>query len=212
MANDVGQQLLQSLKDVDWQVAARVYGNDHSTLIGLIVRWWVSQCPERRWAMDGGATCRPQPKARPWHCDALLGEDNAPVGILEVEGAGPEHALERVKLFLNPRQPEDKRLLGPLRFAILVVYPTGPKGHKEQKHFPSAFGGKLDEKLRRLSKQLRGRQVVVVAIEKGYEHELTDVRGRTEYHRGSANHVSGRLYQGGRVVGPIRYWPAQETA
>jgi hypothetical protein len=49
-----GVNLLNSLKDTKWDVAAKTYGNNHATLIGLLVDWWISLAPAIHRAIESG--------------------------------------------------------------------------------------------------------------------------------------------------------------
>src|SRR6266704_2860222 len=74
---------------VRWHVAERTYGNDHSTLIGLLVDWWVSRDATNS-VLEGGPSCNPRRTGLMGrgHCDALFCRNAKPVGVLEVEGCG----------------------------------------------------------------------------------------------------------------------------
>jgi hypothetical protein len=81
-----GREILYSLKTVRWDTALRTYGNNHATLIGLLVDWWVSGAPEHRWALESGPTNGYAAPGVRGQCDALFCCDHAPLGVLEVEG------------------------------------------------------------------------------------------------------------------------------
>ena len=49
-------KLLDSLKTMNWTPIARTHGNDHSTLVGFLVQWWISRDPAVHWALDSGPT------------------------------------------------------------------------------------------------------------------------------------------------------------
>lgn len=50
--------LLEDLATVDWLAAANTYGNNHSTLIGLIAQWWIKKNPRNRQVLEGAPSVR----------------------------------------------------------------------------------------------------------------------------------------------------------
>ena len=127
-----GEGLLNGLKNVRWNIAAKTFGNNHATLIGLLVQWWIDSCPEMPQVLEAG----------PSHghfkngvgggmCDAVFCDNSNAVGILEVEGTRYPHTFEKIgKFFNNPSAYPD------LRFAVVVLYPTGPKGRGGERTMP----------------------------------------------------------------------------
>ncbi|MBW1997559.1 MAG: hypothetical protein JRJ29_06285 [Deltaproteobacteria bacterium] len=81
-----GQNVLRSLRNVRWNVAGKTYGNNHSTLIGLLVDWWVSVSPDCHWALEGGPANGYKGKGVRGQCDGMLCANDEPVGVVEVEG------------------------------------------------------------------------------------------------------------------------------
>ena len=105
-----------------WHVAARTIGNDHSTLIGLLIDWWTSMDPEHHWALEGGpGNGLPEGGGRGQR-DALFCRGLAPIGVLEVEGY--RYAIEKIGSFFEAHYPE----LKPLEFGLLLLYNYEPKG------------------------------------------------------------------------------------
>ena len=49
-----GDLFLERLAKVPWLVAARTFGNDHATLLGLLVHWWIAEQPNTHTALEGG--------------------------------------------------------------------------------------------------------------------------------------------------------------
>ena len=90
------RNLIQQLVDVRWTVMSRTYGSSHSTLIGLLVEWWVNRGSDYS-ALEGGPTCAPpetvQPGQRGGQCDAILMRNNLSSGVLEVEGTRYEYTI-----------------------------------------------------------------------------------------------------------------------
>jgi len=95
---------LEMLKRVRWQTACLTYGNAHATLIGLVVDWWITQSPTKRRVLESGPTWGYHEKGvGSTHCDAVLLEEDEPVGILEVEGTRPDFALSKFGDFFGER-------------------------------------------------------------------------------------------------------------
>ena len=87
-----GKSLLKSLANVRWDVAGRTYGNDHATLIGLIIHWWISLSRKDHWALEGGPSFgyRKRGTGRGGKCDAILCNQEAAVGVFVEAGCAPD--------------------------------------------------------------------------------------------------------------------------
>ena len=114
----MGRNLLNSLKNVRWKVLARTYGNSHSTLIGLLVDWWISMSPEYHSALEGGPTNGYEKKGVRGQCDAMLCYKNDPVGVLEVEGSRYGETARKIGRFFDAKKVNYKSL----KFGILLLY------------------------------------------------------------------------------------------
>jgi hypothetical protein len=75
-------QIFSQLDKVRWHIAAKTFGNDHSTLIGLLVDWWISLSPEVNFALEGGPGIEAGPKEHRGQCDALFCSAGKPLGVL----------------------------------------------------------------------------------------------------------------------------------
>jgi hypothetical protein len=115
-----GQQLLDSLKDVPWWVAARTYGSFHATLIGLMVQWWLTLDGGNHTVVESGPSVGGGDRRA---CDAVfcLGDDAA--GLLEVEGGKIPETLDKIECFFSSPEPDLKTL----EFVVFVVYAYIPR-------------------------------------------------------------------------------------
>ena len=115
-----GSELLQSLSQVPWKVAAKTYGNDHSTLIGLMVQWWINLDVEAHTALEGGPAFgyRKRGQGGGGQCDALLCRGKDPIGVLEIEGTRPEYTVNKIGNFFAAEYAE----LDTLQFGVVLVY------------------------------------------------------------------------------------------
>jgi hypothetical protein len=120
------RSLLDDLASVRWGVAARTYGNSHSTLIGLLVSWWIEATATARWALDGSPSYgyRSRTEKGNGQCDAVLGEGTTSRGILEVEGTRTAWTIGKIGRFFAAEYSEFE----PLQFAIFLAYAYGPTG------------------------------------------------------------------------------------
>ena len=85
-------ELFNSLVWDGWNIAFRTYGNNHNTLIGLVVNWWITHAPQmgtrgEHWAIESGILYQKGQNGEA--CDAILVEGQfpkgIPKGIVEVE-------------------------------------------------------------------------------------------------------------------------------
>jgi hypothetical protein len=65
-------QIFSQLDKVRWHIAEKTFGNDHSTLIGLLVDWWISMSPKTHFALEGGPAIGAGPQEHRGQCDALF--------------------------------------------------------------------------------------------------------------------------------------------
>jgi len=50
------EELLSKIKEARWETVIRTFGNDHSTLIGVLVDWWISLDRSNHTALESGPT------------------------------------------------------------------------------------------------------------------------------------------------------------
>ncbi len=178
-----------------WHVAARTIGNDHSTLIGLLIDWWTSMDPEHHWALEGGpGNGLPEGGGRGQR-DALFCRGLAPIGVLEVEGY--RYAIEKIGSFFEAHYPE----LKPLEFRLLLLYNYEPKGRGEQRHLPPAATKETLRKVSDVSAEHPAKSILVIALNKRYARQSEGIRARSEYYFAEPVKIDGRLYVSGECIG-----------
>src|SRR5688500_6023427 len=175
----------ESLQGVPWNVLGRTYGNAHNTMIGLLVQWWVAQGTVANWAMEAPPGCTTSAGER-IHCDALLGTAGLVVGAVEVEGLKQTRTAGKLgQYFVSTNEH-----WAGLRFAILMLYPTGPRAKK-------AFARASDETIeivRRTSDEFPERDLILLDVEKKWDAAAAGIRtAHRNYYRGSvvAVHACG---------------------
>lgn len=191
-----GTQIFDSLCKANWKTAFRTYGNNHSTLIGLIVDWWVREDFERRWALESGPTNGYKEKGERGQCDALLCLDEKPVGVLEVEGSRHEPTIKKIETFFVGKNAK----IGPLRFGLLLFYTSTPTERGDQRHFPSPLSPEFVEGIKNISILHPDKPIILISIEKRYNKDATGIRNANMYYMGEPQEISIRLYENGQEV------------
>ncbi len=191
-----GSQILADLTGVPWEFAARVYGNDHATLIGLLVSWWVGQAPTHRWAIEGGPTNGYRGSGKRGQCDALLCENESPVGVLEVEGSRFDFTIKKISRLFDGKYAEIRTF----QFAILLLYTYEARGRGKDRGYDRVGSDEILQSVARVSKEHRAKSIVVVTLDKTFEREVAPIRRRNEYYRGAPSHIEGRLFVEGRLA------------
>ena len=194
-----GREMLYDLKTARWDIALRTYGNNHSTIIGLLVDWWVSGDPERRWALEGGPTNGYSEQGVRGQCDALLCLDRDPIGVLEVEGYRYELTARKVGTFFDGRYKE----IQPIRFGILFLYTYEAFGRGEHRAFPSAVVPEVIEEVRHVTERHPTKPVIVISLDKTYLRFREGIRSRNEYYMGEPSIIRGFLYENGQEIEQI---------
>ena len=194
--------ILDDLEQVDWQTAIRTYGNDHSTLIGLIVAWWNSRNLDN-WTLEGGPSFGYRPKGKGGGiCDAILADSSGPAIVLEVEGSRYESTLQKIGNFFEAEYSE----LETLRAGILLAYAYEPKGRGIQRQFPDVPMEKLVDKGKIIAEEY-AKSIAIVAIDKRYDPSAAGIRRRADYYRGAVSSVSAVEIQAGQESGRRVYYP-----
>ncbi len=179
--------MLDELARVPWHTAARIYGNSHASLVGLIVHWWITAKPDTRWALDGG------PAADRGTCDALLCEGDHPIGVLEVQSVDVDQpdpfnaAVQRIDAFFR----SNEEYFANLDFALLLLYPV------RANQIEDPFDYARQQAVERLAWNHCHRRIVVVALCKRHE-QAGGVRCLNDYYKGRLTQVKGYLYREGR--------------
>ena len=193
--NDMHMIALQDLRRVPWNIAARIYGNNHASLIGLLTHWWVSASPQTRWALESGPSFGYHARGvGGGMCDALLCENDQALGVLEVEGARGRYAAEKIGNFFG----SDLEYYRCLSFGILVLYPYSPVGRGDDRHFPQpGEDAETIEAVTDVSRRHPQKVIAVVTLDKVYNRHQNGVRARNEYYAGELSQVTGFLYREG---------------
>ena len=196
------KSLLNSLKNVRWDVAANTYGNNHATLIGLLVEWWVSWEPETRRALEAGPSHGAKGVGAGL-CDAVFCENDDAIGVLEVEGTRHKETVEKIGKFFARSARED---LKALKFAIAVLYPTGPRGRGAERAMPSCWNAEISSMVTKVSHEHSDKPIVVVAIDKVYERHVKGIRRRHVVYKSKLTKVWGFVYEAGERVASNVLW------
>lgn len=192
-----GRQLLDSLAKARWGIARRTYGNDHATLIGLLVDWWVSVDEAKNSVLEGSPLfdLSDNCTGKKGHCDAVLCHGNNAVGVVEVEGVRQKYTAEKVGSLLASTGIDLKTV----RFGILLLYQSGPRGHGPKKNFPRAASLEALTAVAQLSAERPDRDFIVIELEKQIEHSLRGIRAISPYYCGRVSKVHASWYRGGQV-------------
>lgn len=196
-------KILQELQKVRWHVAANTFGNDHATLIGLLVDWWISLSPTTHTALEGGPSNGYTKKGMRGQCDALLCNDGLPTGVLEVEGYRYIYTARKIRYFFAAQYPE----LESLQFAILVLYTYEPIGRGEHRRLPMVSDAKTLQKVRSLA-NYPGKTVVLISIDKNYIRQHRGIRAKkgNEYYFGEPSKIQGFIFRNGRRLESRTFW------
>lgn len=198
-----GVNLLRSLREARWRVAANTYGNNHATLIGLLVDWWISLAPERHRAMEGGPSYGYFKKGvGGGMCDAIFCENLDAIGVLEVEGTRRGHTIEKIGGFFDSRLADLKAL----KFAVAVFYPVSPTGRGRERTMPPPQDAAAVAMITEVSGEYPGRPIVVIALGKAYERQVEGIRNRNDYYKSTLISVEGLVYEGGKEVARSTLW------
>ncbi|MCX5647687.1 MAG: hypothetical protein NTX40_01105 [Planctomycetota bacterium] len=204
-----GESLLNSLKNVRWDVAANTYGNNHATLIGLLVEWWISSEPETHRAVEAGPSFGHCEKGvGGGRCDAIFCEKDDAIGVLEVEGTRYELTIQKIGKFL-PSSREDASSLDDmktLRFAIAVLYATGPRKGGAERAMPSCWNAEISSTVTKVSHEYPDKPIVVVALDKVYERHVKGIRRRHVVYKSKLTKVWGFVYEAGERVASNVLW------
>jgi len=198
------KELLKFVKSVNWETAARTFGNSHCTLIGLLVDAWIKADCDRHWALEGAPALEKGSKTL---SDGIFVRDNDPVGILEVEGRYPlkskrqkrQSACEKISNYLRGN---------PSLFGLCVFYPIYPRGRKGEEQLYFIHRENRDEKyeyktqIDRIRKEVSrigettDSLLMAVFVEKEYQSNDDDLVPNIELRRTARN---GKGYGRGKV-------------
>jgi hypothetical protein len=193
---DQDSGIFEQLDKLRWRTAFRTYGNDHATLIGLIVDWWVSLRPDRNSALEGGPGNREATKGLRGQCDAILCSDAQPVVVLEVEGTRVSHTIDKLRTFLTSTDPE----LRLLQSGILLLYAYEPKGHGKDRCFLKVMAPDISERILETSKKCGQKEIIVITVDKTYQKQVNGIRLHNEYYYGKPNKAEAFLFVDGKIL------------
>ena len=210
MSLDKPEQILESLRCLDWDVLSHTYGNSHASLVGLVGSWWLRQDGSAcRSVADGSPGFPDGTGGRPKHPDLLLCEDEQVVGLVECEGTHYCKTIGKLLGILGQRHC----VLRSVRFVLLVLYATQGRTRKKKRKWRvrDCQMPAIDALCRKLSGSL---PVIVASVGKKRLHEkLPPFRDMTDYHKGDLTEVTGRLWLGGRLEASTKLWKSgQATA
>jgi len=180
-----GLNLLNSLKNAQWIVATNTYGNNHATLIGMFVNWWITLAPETHRVLESGPSFGHLKGGG--FCDAIFCKDCAAVGILEVEGRRGKWAAEKIGKFFAAEYNDLKTL----EFAILLLYVYEPKGRGSKRAMPPVGDREGLEEIKRGSRKYAEKPIIVITLDKTYERKPKGIRGRREYYWSKPSAIEG---------------------
>jgi hypothetical protein len=188
--------LLGSLSHANWQLAARVFGNSHATLTGLLVDWWISASPSSRWALDGGPSFAHLEKGLGGGlCDAVLGEGDNALGVIEVEGSRYDDTLRKIGRFFASTKPG----LRNLRFGVFLAYAYSPVGRGDDKHFERMPMEHFLDLGSSISSANPDKQLALLTLDKMYGQAYTDPRLLGGWYLGRPAVMNGALIENGQV-------------
>jgi hypothetical protein len=197
--------LLPSLAEANWDVACRTYGSSHSTLIGLLVQWWVGLDPSH-YVLDGAPSC--EGRKGGGYGDALLCDGEGPAGTIEVQGVYKDHLLKKLKsiegYFKSPRHELD-----PIGFGILLAYQLLPRGSRANRAFLRTDEPPLMDAATSLSERHGKKSLIVLATDKELDKDFGNraVRKLAGYYSGTLRKVTGVHFKGGKEIGRRQLFP-----
>lgn len=190
--------LLTGLRKVRWDVAFKTFGSNHSTLIGLLVEWWIVHGYGRnRYALESGCTFKSHKQGKgSKRCDAVLVEGDNAQGIVEVEGSYHKKTLRKMEKFFQAGSEWKS-----LKFGIFLAYPTYASGQKEKRNFCFEYPEKkLFEIGQKISAKSPNKSLAVLILEKRYERIKSGLRSRIDYYKGKPVRIYGKLFLNGKII------------
>lgn len=189
--------LLSKISTARWDTATRTFGNDHATLIGLIVDWWVTLAPSQHSALESGPTNGYSRPGQRGQCDAMLCSAGKPVGVLEVEGNRKVETAQKLARFFDGKYPE----IAGLQFGILLLYAYEPSGQGAARAFDPALSSDVVEEIVHATTRHQGKAILLVSIEKDYKRLHVGIRAKNEYYMGTPSLIEARGFVDGKKVG-----------
>lgn len=191
--------IVTKLKNADWEVAARTYGNNHATLIGIIAAWWNKLDPRHRVFEGGPSHGRKSREGRRGQCDAILSDRSGKPRIaLEVEGTRYDGTIEKLRYFLEEHKDRNPDLDG-VDAAILVLYGYSLKGRKDERACLPIDRDAIARTIKQeLSRTIQPNKLALVIVEKALCAHIKkeSLRARNDYYK--QNIVGIHAHQFGR--------------
>jgi len=194
MAELNAQQLVALLGKARWHVAARTFGNNHATLIGILVDCWVSADPAHS-ALEGAPSFKKRGTRTSGSgiCDALLCEAGRPVGLVEVEGGKKEEVVQKVGHYFEAQYDD----LSSLEFAVCLFYAYAPAGRGLRREYPLPADKDVIGTVIEVSRQHPTKLLAVIELHKSFGRSLSGIRARSEYYSGHLSRVQATVYRAG---------------
>lgn len=195
--NLTDRQLLQELQTIQWGIAARIYGNNHASLIGLFTSWWIAKSPQTHWALESGPSFGYHQKGLGGGmCDALLCEGHQALGVLEVEGTRGKYTAEKIGSFFGA----DLEHYRSLAFGILALYAYSPVGRGSARSYRPAQDIETIQAVKQVSSNYPEKLIAVVTLDKVYHRQQTGLRARSDFYAGELSKVTGFLFKNGQEI------------
>lgn len=188
---------LEIMKSINWKVAMRTFGNNHSTLVGLIVSWWIMKNPDNRTALDSGPAFgyRKREEGGGGECDAVLMENGEAKGIVEVEGSRYNDTIEKIGKYFAAEYDD----LNPLEFGIILAYPIGPEGRGSERRVTPPPRNDIINKAKEVTRGFPDKSIAIIILDKKFERIESGLRSKTEYYCCTPVKIDGYLVTGGEV-------------
>ncbi len=201
--------IFNSLETIDWRIVANTYGNNHSTLIGLIVHWWISQSPEQHQVLEGAPPHGfiEEGIQKLGQGDALLCQDRKPVGVVEVEGTRWPYTARKIGHYFDSQVPRYEDI----NFGVLMMYVTGAKGRGTEKAFPSAAHPETIGIVEDITAKRPGKAIIVITLDKRLLHVSERIIDN-HYYSGEPSKIVGDLYVAGKIIKKHDYYIAEPHA
>jgi len=211
-----GKSLLDFL---DIKKLNRIYGNSHSTLIGLCVDWWLKRgkdnlvlegVPQLK-AVSDKLNCENPPypdemrfrckakeliksdaKNPKCVCDALFANNDGKIkGLLEVEGTKYAYILEKVAEYFRQANENQNGIYGGLEFAVVVFYPTTENNSFENYLTKKGKKENIQEAIEYLfeQKNKKNRNVYIINIIKKKDLEKFKKKDYSDYYQIVPNEI-----------------------
>jgi hypothetical protein len=173
-------ELIDELSKVCWSTAFKTRGNDHATLIGLIVAWWV-QNGSRYYALESAPTVGElRNGSKDGHaCDAILVQNNISKCLLEVEGTRYTETLWKMQKYFTSAQKDLETLMS----GIFVGYATKASGRGEKREVTPLPWELWIKIANEISRNCDDKEIIIVGIEKKWEPTTKGPFARSPYYQ-----------------------------